>query len=82
MDLNFFKQTRVLDGGIGQELLPTGTKPVAVVVESPNGGSGPLGTGFDMARIINIQQSFCVIDRYNEESGTQSITLRVYYSTT
>ena len=62
--------------------LPTGTKPVAVVVESPNGGSGPLGTGFDMARIINIQQSFCVIDRYNEESGTQSITLRVYYSTT
>lgn len=63
--------------------LPTGTKPVAVVVESPNQGSGPLsGAGFDMARIINIRQNFCVIDRYNEEGGTQSITLRVYYSTT
>jgi len=27
MDLNFFKQTRVLDGGMGQELLARGMKP-------------------------------------------------------
>ena len=27
MDLNFFKQTRILDGGMGQELLARGVKP-------------------------------------------------------
>ena len=27
MDLNFFKQTRILDGGMGQELLARGMKP-------------------------------------------------------
>ena len=27
MDLNFFKKTRVLDGGMGQELLARGMKP-------------------------------------------------------
>ena len=27
MDLNFFKQTRVLDGGMGQELLARGMEP-------------------------------------------------------
>ena len=27
MDLNFFKQARVLDGGMGQELLARGMKP-------------------------------------------------------
>ena len=27
MDLNFFKQTRILDGGMGQELLARGLKP-------------------------------------------------------
>jgi homocysteine S-methyltransferase len=26
MDLNFFKQTRILDGGMGQELLARGMK--------------------------------------------------------
>ena len=27
MDLNFFKQTRILDGGMGQELLARGMEP-------------------------------------------------------
>ena len=27
MDLNFFKKTRILDGGMGQELLARGMKP-------------------------------------------------------
>ena len=27
MDLDFFKQTRILDGGMGQELLARGMKP-------------------------------------------------------
>ena len=27
MDLSFFKQTRILDGGMGQELLARGMKP-------------------------------------------------------
>ena len=27
MDLNFFKQVRILDGGMGQELLARGMKP-------------------------------------------------------
>ena len=27
MDINFFKQTRILDGGMGQELLARGMKP-------------------------------------------------------
>ena len=27
MDINFFKQTRVLDGGMGQELLARGMNP-------------------------------------------------------
>ena len=27
MNLNFFKQTRILDGGMGQELLARGMKP-------------------------------------------------------
>ena len=27
MDLNFFKQTRILDGGTGQELLAKGMQP-------------------------------------------------------
>ena len=27
MDINFFKKTRVLDGGMGQELLARGMKP-------------------------------------------------------
>ena len=27
MDLNFFKKTRILDGGMGQELLAEGMKP-------------------------------------------------------
>ena len=27
MDINFFKQLRILDGGMGQELLARGMKP-------------------------------------------------------
>ena len=27
MDINFFKQTRILDGGMGQELLARGVEP-------------------------------------------------------
>ena len=27
MDINFFKTTRILDGGMGQELLARGMKP-------------------------------------------------------
>ena len=27
MDINFFKETRILDGGMGQELLARGMKP-------------------------------------------------------
>ena len=27
MDINFFKKTRILDGGMGQELLARGMKP-------------------------------------------------------
>ena len=28
MDINFFKETRILDGGMGQELLARGMKPM------------------------------------------------------
>ena len=31
MDLNFFKQTRILDGGMGQELLARGMKPIGTL---------------------------------------------------
>ena len=31
MDLNFFKKTRVLDGGMGQELLARGMKPIGTL---------------------------------------------------
>ena len=31
MDLNFFKQTRILDGGMGQELLARGMKPYGTI---------------------------------------------------
>jgi homocysteine S-methyltransferase len=33
MDLNFFKQTRILDGGMGQELLARGMKPNGNIME-------------------------------------------------
>ena len=33
MDINFFKKTRILDGGMGQELLSRGMKPKGNLME-------------------------------------------------
>ena len=65
--------------------IPTGTKPIAAVVVDPNQGTTGTdgnGNGFDMATIRNLKQGSMIVNRYDIEHGTPSITMRIYYTTT
>ena len=65
--------------------IPTGTKPIAAVVVSPNQGTTGTdgnGNGFDMATIRNLKQGSMIVNRYDIEHGTPDITMRIYYTTT